>query len=161
MIALPTDAEIEAVGAQDAGDYLMALRASHDEMQTFIQTRKRPWYKEPTQQAGRCVDHLLSLVTRIVELNTRGVKDLMVSKDEATAFAKRGSQAAIIHFVESEREEGEFQRALDLVAERLLHTLSQVPLFGGLTQEQLVTLRDSMSEQVNEEDDLVITQVMP
>ena len=158
MIALPTDAEIEAVGAQDAGDYLLALRASQHEMRTFIEARKRPWYKEPTQQAGRCVDHLLSLVTRIVELNTRGAKDLVVSRDEANAFARRGAQAIIVHSVESQREEGEFQRALSLVAERLLHTLSQVPLFGGLTQGQLVMLRDSMSEQINEEDDLVITQ---
>ena len=141
MVALPTDAEIEAVGAQDAGEYLMALRASSDEMATFIRTRKRAWHKEPTQQAGRCVEHLLLLITRLIELNSTGTKDFVVSKDEAKAFLKRGAQSTIIQSVESDRGAGEFSSAMSLVAANLLHTLSQVPLFGGLTQAQLVLLR--------------------
>ena len=148
MIALPTDGEIEAVGAADAGEYLMTLRASEAEMHEFIQRRKRPWYNEPAQNAGRCVAHLLSLVVRLIETNTRGTKDEAVSKDEARTFAALGagasrSEGLVLQLSSGRHELGAFRTAMSQVEEQLLHTLSQVPIFGRLTEQQLVAVRDS------------------
>ena len=59
LIALPTDMEVSAIGAADAGEYLLELRSSPDELAEFVERRKRSWWQEPTQQAGRCVEHLI------------------------------------------------------------------------------------------------------
>jgi hypothetical protein len=165
MVALPTDAEVAAVGAEDAGSYLLQLRSRKEELFEFIQTRKRPWHREPTQHASRCVDHLLSLVARIIKLNTSGTKGRaggpVITKEEAQAFASRSATKASssLHLsVEAQHDAGTFTTALGAVAARLLQALAQVPTFGGLSQEQLVLVRDSMSEAPFEAGAYVINQ---
>ncbi len=81
-------------------------------------------YQEPTQQVGRCVDHLLALITRVVELNTRGAKDMVVTRDEAREFAHMSRSKRVMSV--AGREEGVFRAALNLVKERLLAALAQV-----------------------------------
>ena len=164
MVALPTDAMIAAVGAEDAGQYIMELRSNPEDLREFIQDNKRQWYQvnkraksspsmkqayaqpsslthtpplpslpcptswicyqEPTQQVGRCVDHLLALITRVVELNTRGAKDMVVTRDEAREFARMSRSKRVMSV--AGREEGVFRAALNLVKERLLAALAQV-----------------------------------
>ena len=45
MVALPTDAMIAAVGAEDAGQYIMELRSNPEDLREFIQDNKRQWYQ--------------------------------------------------------------------------------------------------------------------
>ena len=45
MVALPTDAMIAAVGAEDAGQYIMELRSNPEDLMEFIQDNKRQWYQ--------------------------------------------------------------------------------------------------------------------
>ena len=50
---------------------------------------------------------------RLVELNTRGDKDGLVSSDEARAFARRGGAAGgVVHATGSTREVGAFRTRL-------------------------------------------------
>lgn len=138
LVALPTDAEITAVGAKDAGQYIMMLRGSEIEMAEFIKTRKRAWNQEPSQQVGRCIDHLLNIFTTMVELNTKGETDSIVSRSEADQFARLAKRQHSLH---SNLEEGAFSAALKFASEQLLEALSKVPIFGGLSQDQLELLR--------------------
>ena len=70
------------------------------------------------------MDHLLALITRVVELNTRGAKDMVVTRDEAREFAHMSRSKRVMSV--AGREEGVFRAALNLVKERLLAALAQV-----------------------------------
>ena len=95
VIALQTDAELELVPGIDAGEFIMMLRGGKDDYAEFIEAHRREQghgnqeQVEPRQHVSRCVDHFMSLVTRLVELNTRGKKDELVDEDEALAFLKK------------------------------------------------------------------------
>ena len=69
LMALPTDAEIEAASCRDAGAFVEELKArdglSYVSMQ---QERKVAWGETPPQPEERCVAHLMALVTRRLEL---------------------------------------------------------------------------------------------
>ena len=59
MVALPTDAMIAAVGAEDAGQYIMELRSNPEDLREFIQDNKRQWYqvKESKEQPKQPSKH--------------------------------------------------------------------------------------------------------
>ena len=67
--ALPTDDEIEAAGARDAGVYLEDLRSRDvSAYAELLRTRKTPWGGTPPQPEPRCVAHLLAVIAHQVEL---------------------------------------------------------------------------------------------
>ena len=69
IIALPTDFEIGETGVRDAGEYMMALLADSNAMQSFVATQKTGWQTEPKQRVSRCVAHVISIMVRTVEEN--------------------------------------------------------------------------------------------
>lgn len=66
--ALPTDARLEAEGAQNAAAFLEKLRLEeekglHSEYSFFInENSRREWGSEPPQPVHRCLAHLMSLI---------------------------------------------------------------------------------------------------
>ena len=60
QVPLPTDDEIGAMGASDAGEFMMELRAKKEELRSFAQARKRTWNQEPAQHVSRCERHELN-----------------------------------------------------------------------------------------------------
>ena len=71
MCSLPTDEDLREAGAADAGEYLITLLATDPSgYELFLRERKQSWDRLPRQSAHRCVDHLLSFITRTVEGNT-------------------------------------------------------------------------------------------
>ena len=71
--ALPTDARLEAVGAQNAAAFLEKLRVEeekglHSEYSFFInENSRREWGSEPPQPVHRCLAHLMSLIILTVK----------------------------------------------------------------------------------------------
>ena len=154
MSALPTDEEVSALGLNDAGEFMFELRGSPQEMRDFIATNKRRWYEEPRQLVGRCVEALMSTITRVIEANVSsmagklkmaGVEmDGVISREEARLFQRRRLKKTAMQV--SKRGLGSFQDLLRAMREQTLSALSRVPLFDGLSQEQLLLLRDALSD---------------
>ncbi len=67
MKALPTDAELDAAGAADAGAYLIALRGRPASYDAFVEARDAKWNSTPSQPIDRCLTHLLALFFRTIE----------------------------------------------------------------------------------------------
>jgi len=175
-IALPSDNEINSIGAQDAGEYLLLLREAPEELEHFLQTHEQAWFREPRQQVGRCVDHMLNLFARVLELNSRGPKDVTVQDDEMAQFIKvhdlEGSQGvkhsiqklASMQAVDATDMDqamslsNVFRDAEDAVKEKLIAALRRVEVFQGLSEEQLELLHDCMREGAAELDQYVFNQ---
>jgi hypothetical protein len=102
--ALPTDAEVEAAGAADAGDFLLRLKDAGSDYDEWVEKwnadHDAPMVKA-TQPAHRCVEQLILLMVRTIEQTlarlTRGnvaagiSADLSVSKKELGKFGGRGA----------------------------------------------------------------------
>ena len=100
LVALPTDDDLEAVDVPDAGSYLFGLAVeSPSEFRAFMAARRGSWWGAPRQHVGRCIEHLLSYLARLVEGNVKGVgkQDGSVSKEEARNFSKlRGEGQSLV-----------------------------------------------------------------
>ena len=163
MTALPTDAELIETNAEDAGEYIMKLRNYKDEMRTFIRERKRSWDQEPLQRVGRCVDHFCCFMARMMEINSTGGVNYKVSQKEVMSFRRRSkAHLSVFKTAADENTTGSFFRhARDRVSARLFEILSLVPLFGGLTTQQLETLSDRMTDAPFDKGDVIIQQGDP
>ena len=88
--ALPTDAELEASGCENAGSYLSEMQASRPlEYGSFLETRRTAFGHSPAHQpASRCLHHLLSLVMYTIEASAAkaGGHNLDVSEAEMRRF---------------------------------------------------------------------------
>jgi hypothetical protein len=86
--ALPTDCEIIAKGADNAGHYMKMLEEEEPGLVLAFKTaRKTALGGEPRQPVDRCVDHLISIIIRSVE-STKGSGDMNLTESEMSAFAK-------------------------------------------------------------------------
>ena len=89
--AMPTDADLEAAQYSDAGRYLLALRDDPARHDAFLLSRNAHWTLPPLQPPWRQLEHLLSLVARLLK-GTSG--DLHVTQADIAAFRKKGGGAA-------------------------------------------------------------------
>ena len=72
MKALPTRAELALLGARDAGTFLIELRSNPTGYAAFVKARVRGWDDPLRQPIHRCLEHLLSLIIRTIELGMPG-----------------------------------------------------------------------------------------
>ena len=72
MKALPTRAELALLGARDAGTFLIDLRSNPTGYAAFVKARERGWDDPLRQPIHRCLEHLLSLIIRTIELGMPG-----------------------------------------------------------------------------------------
>ena len=87
MKALPTDDQIDEAGAEDAGEFILELQKDPKAWDNFLSENEQTWDVEPPQPIARCVDHLLTLLVRVVELNTAGAHvDGSASTSEVRKF---------------------------------------------------------------------------
>ena len=91
--ALPTDDEVEAAGFEDAGAFLLALRESPSDYKQWVddwnEAHDSPIVKA-TQPAIRCLEHLILLIVRTVEANSKDKdKNKKLSKKEIKTWAGR------------------------------------------------------------------------
>ena len=160
-IALPTDAELEETGAKDAGAFLMMLRADTRAWSSFVASHRGGWDVEPRQPIGRLVDHLCCVFVGIVRANTRcsidGETDGPLSHEEVARFMKRRMGARDLTTQHSEMA-GQFLEKLEQVRQRALDALSRAEVFFGLSDEELIRLRDSMAEAAYEAGALICEQ---
>jgi CRP-like cAMP-binding protein len=159
-IALPTEAEVHASGAFDAGAYLMALRvAQGSELEAFVQKHKVGWQNEPRQQVHVCVGHLASYIVRVVEATSTGVKDRKLIEDEVTEFEKvrgRGDDLGLLSNAASLLDG--IRAAESIVRTELLKSLTKVEIFSGLDMEALAKLRDAMVDAPYEKGQYIMEQ---
>ena len=81
--ALPTDDEIREAEMPDAGAYLTWLATADEQAyEELIESRGTAWGAEPPQPADRCLDHLLSIIVRVIEGKTSAQSNLVLSKKE-------------------------------------------------------------------------------
>jgi hypothetical protein len=141
MISLPTDEEIEEVGAADAGEFLLAMQIdSPNSYRSFLESH-RPKHKDPDcsdwekhclQPIWRCVEHLIKLLVRTIEINTSAIKDDeaadgVVQASEASKFIKQRSQgAAIMKRRGSVLADTDYETALENAALRKLMTAAAI-----------------------------------
>ena len=141
MISLPTDEEIEEVGATDAGEFLLAMQIdSPNSYRSFLESH-RPKHKDPDcsdwekhclQPIWRCVEHLIKLLVRTIEINTSAIKDDeaadgVVQASEASKFIKQRSQgAAIMKRRGSVLADTDYETALENAALRKLMTAAAI-----------------------------------
>jgi hypothetical protein len=90
MKALPTKGELIFSGYKDAGSFLVQLRTNPAAYAQFVEHRERAWDEPLRQPIERCVEHLLSLVIRTIEVSTTGWGDGKLSKSEITRFYRQG-----------------------------------------------------------------------
>jgi CRP-like cAMP-binding protein len=156
-IALPTDAELSASGAADAGAFLLALRDGEEQasatadgggsaLERFVNARKVGWQREPPQAVTRCVRHFVSFVTRIIEDNApKAVADHRLSEDEVEGFERRRrSGLALDQLAGAAALLDGIHAAAAIVRHRLLSSLQKVEIFAELSAQQLEALRDAM-----------------
>jgi hypothetical protein len=173
-LALPTDEELEHAGSEDAGEFVLMLRGSPAEFKEFVEFNSRDehipafgnrgWDQLPRQRVGRCIDHLIAVIARVMEMGASGSDDdLVVTYEEARSFLnmkqrqaatpaamRRGSSrrlaegtAAILTTV---KNVASLHRTAVQLRERLLTTLSQVDILKSLDEQQLILLRDSLQD---------------
>ena len=100
MKALPTDEEIADADAEDAGDFLIRMRAENPAgIDVWIAANAARWDSPPRQPTHRCLAHLLSLLMRTVLEHVRvnppkpGEK-LVVSQKQCRQFLSGSVMAA-------------------------------------------------------------------
>ena len=162
IIALPTDWELSEAGAQDAGDFLLALYedGKPDELERFVETRRVSWMHEPAQRVESCVTHLLSVVVRTIEENTsrasHGKVDIRLTKAEVAEFLERrvgGMKLGSVPHPGGIKEAqarasllNSIRAAARVVREKLLKALRAVDIFKGLGEGRILTLADAFSD---------------
>ena len=87
-----------ANGCNDGGEFLLMLKHEPEQLQddsvewdydTFVNERRRDWSDSLDQPIYRRLDHLLTLIARVVEGGSKGKKDLDVTEAEAKDFKAR------------------------------------------------------------------------
>ena len=91
MKALPTRTELLLAGAPDAGTFLVNLRSNPSAYKSFVEERERAWDAPLRQPIERCVESMIALIIRTIEMST-GMSggDFQLSKAELTRFYKQG-----------------------------------------------------------------------
>jgi CRP-like cAMP-binding protein len=166
-MALPTDAELEAAMAEDAGEYLQALEESGG-LEGFVHERKVEWHAEPRQHASRCVSHLISLLVRVVQhditmTHRQSVAAMLASRqlseDDVIKFVKRRQHHHLLHTGVSKAGLIENIKASSNVAQkRLFNVMRTVEVFDALSDEQIETLCTTMSHVRFAQDTYVFEQ---
>ena len=88
--ALPTDAEIEEAGCQDAGHYMLELKRRDERAYTgFLHERATRWGDEPRQPSDRCLGHLITVVIRRIEAITAGKDNLDLTPAEVDQWVEK------------------------------------------------------------------------
>ena len=82
----PTDEDIVANGFKDAGNMMKHLIANDVPSYKRIVANCAQWGEEPPQPLWRCIDHLLSVVIRNIEVQTAGADDMKLTRSEVTAW---------------------------------------------------------------------------
>ena len=153
-IALPTDAELTAANATDAGEFLNGLQdAGASELDKWISQHKVGWRSEPRQHVGRCVTHLVSVLVRTVKHDVRefdaaaraGTSSAdgrsAVSETEAAKFEQRRRSGRTLSHVQSSASLLDGVRAsASIVRGRLLTALRKVELFRSLSAAHMEAL---------------------
>ena len=168
-VALPIDEEIQELGVDDAGEYLLSLAEQSPSLyRSFLRDRKGNWFGPPKQPIWRCADHLLNYITRLIEANSRGDRDLTVSHNEATQFARQRTKGAELMFADLPESDGSpkrkgknFASGMRHVRERLVQSLKRVNQLAEWPDPKLRQLLDCMSESPYEADELVFHQDDP
>jgi len=162
LLALPTDDDLEEVGSEDAGVYLMLLAEDPPAYRSFLTERRGALLKPPRQPIWRCVEHLVAYLARLVEHNTSGDKDLQVSAHEAHQFMKDRLAGKEFKRLgppsQPSRGESTLSKALQAVNDRLLAALRLVEAFNDLPSETIIKLRDAMSDARFEAGETVFEQ---
>ena len=175
VVALPTDNDLSALGVADAGEYLLSLAAESPALyRSFLSERKGNWFGPPRQHIWCCVDHLLTYCSRLIELNSRGDKDMTVSAQEVKQFARMRSKGTGLVYKAKEQEgktqpapsgePGKLRKgkshaaAMRAVSEKLLGSLRGNNQLSAWGDGKLKKLLGSMSNASFEESDFVYNQ---
>ena len=166
LLPLPTTDDIEELGVKDAGIYMISLRReSPVTYKQFILDKRGNWYGPPKEHIWCCVDHLLTYLTRLVELNSSGEKDLSLSHSEVQQFAKarkKGIELRLEDVVKADPSvDGKkvtHAQALRKLRERLLASLSKIKQFSHWKEEGLSKLLNCMSVAPFDAGDFIVTQ---
>lgn len=141
-IALPTDYDIEAAGAADAGELLLAMRANSPKAyQSFLESH-RPKHSDPDgsdyedhcmQPVWRCVEHLIKLLVRTVEHNTSALRDAgaadgVVQAEEAAKFMRKRTSGVNLESVSGNLANTDFAAALDSASLKMLLTAAAIKI---------------------------------
>jgi len=132
----PTDMEIEEVGAADAGEFLLAMQAdSPNSYAAFVESHRpkhqdpdgSDWEKHAEQPIWRCVEHLIKLLVRTIEINTSALKnddaaDGVVQANEARKFIRARTSGVEIHKKAGILAGTDFETALENAASKKLMT---------------------------------------
>lgn len=87
--ALPTDVEIEMADQTDAGTYLLNLKENDESAwNELLSSRCAPWPGTPSQPMHQCVEHMISIIIRTIEHQTRGLNDMGLTQKEVDEFCK-------------------------------------------------------------------------
>lgn len=169
VMALPSDAEIEAAEAQDAGEYLQAL-VEANELDAFVDARKVGWMAQPRQHISRCMAHLASILVRAAKLDVHQ-KKLGKDTDAAALMTRPLTESEVIKFTERRKHNtvsyhmqsragllDGIRAAASIVRARLLLVLQNIDIFKGLDDEQLDGLCGAMSQAPFEEGQYVFDQ---
>lgn len=117
-------------------------------LEQFVAARKGNWQSEPRQRVWRCVAHLIAYVLRTVEGNaTHAARDRALSESEVEEFAERRAKGfALLEMPSASTLLDGIHAASSMVRVQLLTALREVNIFSGFTIEQLVRVRDAMSD---------------
>ena len=164
VIALPTDKEIAAAGAADAGDFLVSLKSSgRKALDEFVRANKHGWGHEPRQRSNRCVAHFIAYITRIVEGIGHGAEgfraDMKLTLAEVSHFEqRRRAGLTISQLMTSSADVDGTHAARAVLRHHVLHALKKVDVFSVLTRPQLETLLAAMSEARYSKGEVVFMQ---
>jgi len=94
MKALPTDDEIETFGCRDAGEMLLTLGESDDDLAEWVQEHPSVWGQAPRQPVPRMLHHLIMLIIRTIKKAVRGSDDSKLTRKEVVTYRNRASAVA-------------------------------------------------------------------
>ena len=132
LIALPTDEEIVEAGANDAGDFLIAMqRDQPSAFKEFVETHRPTarsvdglgWHKAELAETPRLVNHLIKLIVKTVEFNTSALAsasgaDGIVQDEEIRRFLRMRSQGSRLS-LKAELDGGvDFTAAIEIAREK-------------------------------------------
>lgn len=177
LMALPTESELHQVGAQDAGEFLLSLRASSEvEYIKFVEANRRSVLQEPRQSSPRCLEQMLLLILRTAEgregssAHSSFHGEALIPPQQLRLFTSLKMHCSFLskHLASKlEDGSGEGVDAKDLIAiidsrrTFLLESLQRVEAFARLEESKLLLLCDCMSEASFEQGQGVIKQVPP
>lgn len=177
LMALPTESELHQAGAQDAGEFLLSLRASSEvDYIKFVEANRRSVLQEPRQSSPRCLQQMLLLILRTAEgregssAHSIFQGEALIPPQQVRLFTSLKMHCSFLSkHLASKLEDGcgEGVDAKDLIAiidsrrTFLLESLQRVEAFARLEESKLLLLCDCMSEASFEQGQEVIKQVPP